>query len=195
MSGEAREFAEMDIYDRLGRRKYLNGPERRRFAGYAETLPLSERTFCLMFFFTGARISEILELTPDRLDIAEGVVVIRSLKRRRKYVFRAIHLPNAFLRDLSQMALASPEQPRLWNFSRKKGYRIIIDAMRAIGVSGAHACPKGIRHAFGMACAEKSIPLPTISKWMGHSSIKTTSIYLNAIGQEERNYAKRIWDY
>jgi len=28
---------------------------------------------------------------------------------------------------------------------------------------------------------------------MGHSSIITTAIYLNAIGKEERMFAKRLW--
>ncbi|SRR5579862_1968814 len=191
MSGEAREFAEMDIYDRQGRRKYLTGAERRRFRAHAETLAARERTFCLMLYFTGARISEALELSPERIDTAVGVIVLRSLKRRKKLVFRAIPLPRPYLQELK--ALASPRRDRLWPFSRKTGYRIVCKAMRAVKIFGVHACPKGLRHGFGMACAEQNIPLPTISKWMGHSSIKTTSIYLNAVGREERRYAKRIW--
>ena len=193
MSGEAREIAEMDIYDRHGRRKYLTAAERRRFRVHADTLSPRERTFCLMLYFTGARISEALELSPERIDTAVGVVVLRTLKRRRKRLFRSIPLPRPYLQELKRMALAAPHQDRLWPFSRKTGYRIVRNAMHAVKISGVHACPKGLRHGFGMACAEKGIPLPTISKWMGHSSIKTTSIYLNAVGREERRYAKRIW--
>jgi integrase len=65
--------------------------------------------------------------------------------------------------------------------------------MRQAGISGPHACPKGLRHGFGIACVQKNIPLPTIAKWMGHSTINTTAIYLNAVGDEERQFAKRIW--
>ena len=193
MSGKAREFAEMDIYDCQGRRKYLTGSERRRFRAHAETLPPRERTFCMMLYFTGARISEALELSPERIDAAVGVIVLRSLKRRQKRLFRAIPLPRDYLQELKRAAQATPQPARLWPFSRKTGYRIVRNAMHAIKISGVHACPKGLRHGFGMACAEKGIPLPTISKWMGHSSIRTTSIYLNAVGLEERRYAKRIW--
>jgi site-specific recombinase XerD len=82
---------------------------------------------------------------------------------------------------------------RLWTFSRKTGYRIVKQVMEAAGIKGVPACPKGLRHGFGVACVEANIPLPTIAKWMGHSSIETTAIYLNVIGKEERGLARRTW--
>jgi integrase len=191
MSGKDRPSVELEIYDRHGRRKYLTADERRRFHAQAQTLPGLERSFCLMFYFTGLRISEALELTAASIDPGEGVVVIRTLKRRNPRIFRAVPLPSDFLRSLQRAAAASPD--RLWPYCRKTGYRILKKAMRQAGISGPHACPKGLRHGFGIACVQKNIPLPTIAKWMGHSTINTTAIYLNAVGDEERQFAKRIW--
>lgn len=191
MSRAAQHSAETDIYDGQGRRKYLTASERRRFRAEAEKLPTLEKNFSLMLYFTGLRISEALEMTPQRLDLASGVVMIRSLKRRKDSVFRAVPLPRDYLRDLQRMA--SPSQTRLWPFSRKTGYRIIKSVMKDARISGLHASPKGLRHGFGIACVQKNIPLPTIAKWMGHSTINTTAIYLNAVGREERLFAKRIW--
>jgi integrase len=188
-----RNVAEIEIYDRRGRRKYLTDKERRQFRACAETVPADMRGFCLMFFFTGLRISEALELTPERLDAAQGAVLIRTLKRRTRTHFRAVPLPRAFLKELQTMAAGKKPEDRLWPFSRRTGYRHIKKLMKNAGISGAHACPKGLRHGFGIACVQKNIPLPTVSKWMGHSSIATTAIYLNAMGDEERQFAKRIW--
>jgi integrase len=193
MSAAARHIAEMDIYDPHGRRKYLTPGERRQFRDRAKTLPEPERSFCLMFYFTGLRISEALELTPERIDLADGVVIIRCLKRRRTGLFRAVPLPASYLRALKRLASPSSPRTRLWPFSRKTGYRIIKKAMREAKISGLHACPKGLRHGFGIACVQNNIPLPTIAKWMGHSTIQTTAIYLNAVGREERLFAQRIW--
>lgn len=193
MSGENRRLAETEIYDAHGQRKYLTAAERARFRAHAETLPPAQRTFCLMLYFTGARISEALELTPPRLDLAEGVVRLRTLKRRKDGVFRSVPLPRGYLREVQRMAVAAPGAVRLWPFSRKTGYRIVKAAMRATRIAGAPASPKGLRHGFGIACVQKNIPLPLIAKWMGHSTIKTTAIYLNAVGHEERQFAKRIW--
>jgi integrase len=190
MSRTNQEVAEITLYDRFGRRKYLTPSERGRFKAYAQTLPIREQTFCLMFYFTGLRISEALELTPHRLDTEAGVVIIRTLKRRKDGVFRALPLPRTYLRRLAQIR---NEQGRLWPFSRKTGYRIIKTALADAGISGIHASPKGLRHGFGIACAQRNIPLPTISKWMGHSSITTTATYVNAVGREEREFARRIW--
>jgi hypothetical protein len=30
-------------------------------------------------------------------------------------------------------------------------------------------------------------------KWMGHSKIETTAIYANALGEEQRQIAERMW--
>lgn len=187
------DISEIDIYDRFGRRKYLTAAERQRFRVQAGMLPAPEMNFCLMYYFTGLRISEGLELAFLSLDPAEGVVMIRSLKRRKKALFRAVPLPRDYLRDLQRMAAGSSPHDRLWPFSRKTGYRVIKRVMQDAKISGIHACPKGLRHGFGIACVQKNIPLPTISKWMGHSTINTTAIYLNAVGREERLFAKRIW--
>lgn len=194
MSQGKRQIAETEIYDRQGRRKYLTASERRRFRDNAKTLPLREQTFCLIHYFAGLRISEALALTVHSVDVAEGIVIIETLKRRKTGVFRAVPLPRSFLKQLQRMgAAAASVGQRLWQFSRKTGYRIIKAVMAAAKISGLHASPKGLRHGFGIACVQKSIPLPTIAKWMGHSDIKTTAIYLNAVGREERLFAKRIW--
>lgn len=185
--------SDTDIYDRQGRRKYLTTGERVRFRVCAAKLKPLEKCFCLLFYYTGLRISEALEVGRERLDLAEGVVRIRTLKRRKDGVFRAVPLPRSFLRELARLGASSPEKERLWPFSRKTGYRLIKSVMRDAKISGIHACPRGLRHSFGIACVQKNIPLPTISKWMGHSSINTTAIYLNAVGREERLFAKRIW--
>jgi hypothetical protein len=70
------------LYDRDGDRKYLTVSERTAFLAAARMLPPSERTFCLMLAYTGARISEVLALTSARIDSEAGVVILESLKKR-----------------------------------------------------------------------------------------------------------------
>ncbi len=79
------------LYDREGRRKYLVVDERRQFIQVAQNLkdPLA-RTFCLTLAYTGARISEILALTARQLDFEIQTVVINSMKKRRRFSYRAV---------------------------------------------------------------------------------------------------------
>ena len=43
------------------------------------------------------RLSEALALTADRVDLAAGVLVIESLKKRRVGIYRAVPVPPALL--------------------------------------------------------------------------------------------------
>jgi integrase/recombinase XerD len=60
-------------------------------------------------------------------------------------------------------------------------------------IAGGMASPKGLRHGFGVACLAQKIPLPTVKKWLGHARMETTAIYLDVMGDEERELAKRLW--
>ena len=79
-------------------------------------------------------------------------------------------------------------------WSRMTGWRKIKAVMHKAGIDGTRATPKGLRHAFGIACSQKGIQLNMVQKWLGHADIKTTAIYSDAIGQEERNIAQRLWE-
>ena len=58
---------------------------------------------------------------------------------------------------------------------------------------GPHKCPKGLRHGFGVHAISKDVPLNMLSKWMGHASLEMTAIYANALGEEHRGIASRMW--
>lgn len=193
MSNVKQRLAEISLHDCQGRRKYVTARERQRFRQKAEQLPATERAFCLLFYLTGLRISEALALKVTNFDFEERVVVIHTLKRRRTGIYRAIPLPPCFLKIMAEITASLPDDSAVWQFSRKTGYRLIKALMAKSKITGLPASPKGLRHGFGIACAQQNVPLPTIAKWMGHSSITTTAIYLQAVGQEEREFAKRIW--
>jgi integrase len=53
--------------------------------------------------------------------------------------------------------------------------------------------PKGFRHGYGVNAVLKGVPLNMVSKWMGHSSLEVTAVYANALGEEQRELANRMW--
>ncbi len=46
---------------------------------------------------------------------------------------------------------------------------------------------------FGVMAITQGIPLNMVSKWMGHASLEVTAIYANALGEEQRAIAARMW--
>jgi integrase len=58
--------------------------------------------------------------------------------------------------------------------------------MAAAGVSGAPAMPRGLRHSFGVNAFQSNVPPNLVQRWLGLASLRTTSIYGDVIGPEER---------
>jgi len=182
------------IFDNQGQRKYLTPKERDRFIQASLKLTLAEQTFCLLLAYSGCRPSEALELPKGRLDMEMRAVVIRSLKKRRiEAVYRVIPLPEWVLEKLYQHSRRLSEHDRLWPWSRGKGWYVVKRVIATLELSGTHACPKGLRHGFGVASVQAGVPLNLVQRWLGHEKLETTAIYANAIGDEEREIAKRFW--
>lgn len=62
----------MNLFDSTGQRKDLNNVERQVFLQETQKQPREVRTFCLVLYYTGCRISEALALTPRQIDFQES---------------------------------------------------------------------------------------------------------------------------
>ena len=63
--------------------------------------------------------------------------------------------------------------------------------MRKAGIAESLCKPKALRHAFAVEAGQKAIPLSIVQRWLGHARVETTAIYASAIGDEERDLARR----
>ncbi|MCP5048127.1 MAG: site-specific integrase, partial [bacterium] len=161
------------------------------------------RTFCTTLYYTGCRISEALELTPRRIDLSGNLVIFESLKKRRRGVFRAVPVPSDYIDTMNMVHAIRDAQDGqkkavldhpLWDWSRTTAWRRVKDVMDSSGIQpGPHLCPKGLRHGYGIHAITEKVPLNMLQKWMGHSDLKTTSIYANAVGEEQNKIASRMW--
>jgi integrase/recombinase XerD len=192
--------AGMSLYGSTGSRKYLNAAERRRFIKAARRAPLDVQLFCLVLNLTGGRISEILALTPAAIDIDSGVANITTLKRRKHGIVRQVPLPHVLLNDLNRVfGLRRMQRDpdfayrRIWKWSRTTAWRRVKEVMAAANVSGTPAMPKGLRHGFGVKAFQSNVPPHLVQRWLGHASLRTTSIYGDVVGLEERAFATRMW--
>jgi integrase len=191
----------LSLFGQAGSRKYLNAAERQRFIEAAHHAPPKIRLFCLMLGWSGARISEALALTPASIDIESGVASIQTLKRRKRGVVRQVPLPSDVLDELDREfklreAQHDPElaNQRIWRWSRTTAWRRVKEVMAEAGIAGTPATPKGLRHGFGVNAFQSNVPPHLIQRWLGHASLRTTAIYGDVIGPDERAFAARMWD-
>jgi len=151
--------AGMGLHTVDGARKYLTAGERDAFLREAERAERTVRTLCMTLAYAGCRLSEALALTADRVDLAAGVLVFESLKKRRTGIYRTVPVPPALLDALDlvhgirelQARRAKGRGERLWPWSRMTGWRAVHAVMAAARLDGPHASPKGLRHGSGVA--------------------------------------------
>jgi integrase len=175
-----------NLYAATGR-KYLTGAERRRFSKAADTASPRVRLFCLVLMWSGGRLSETLALSPAAIDLELGTASIETLPRQVLHELDHVFGLRAAQRDPSRA-----RRP-LWPWSRTTGWRHVKQVMKIAGIAGACAMPKGLRHAFGVAAFQTKVPPHLIQRWLGHASFRTTAIYGDVIGREERLIAARMW--
>jgi integrase/recombinase XerD len=82
---------------------------------------------------------------------------------------------------------------RLWPWHRVTAWRIIKRVMYRSSIVGRQACPRGLRHAFGVGSLQSGVPLNLAQRWLGHAHISTTAIYAAASGPEEIFFIRRFW--
>jgi integrase len=199
-----------ELFNSAGKRLYLTDSERKKFLAAADDEDRLVRSFCYVLAHTGCRISEALQLVGERIDFAAGAIVFESLKKRKRGIYRAVPVPPAVLEMLAMVhglkdkkkrpagkkktsGAKEKSPPPLWDFGRTTAWKHVIAVMKAAGVKGPQATPKGLRHGFGVAAIQAGIPLNLLQRWLGHAQLTTTAIYANAVGPEERNIAARMW--
>ena len=203
--------SEMRLYSPEGERLYLSADERQRFLQAAREEEREDRLFCHVLHYTGARPSEVLELTPDRISVTEKTLTFKTLKKRKTDAqgktklpqFRTIPVPDELIDNLDlvfdlrriERQVKTSHLP-IWTVHRVTAWRMVKRVMKRAGINGKQATSKGLRHGFGIAMlsGEKPLPLNILRDLMGHTSTTTTEIYLQAVGAEKRKLVMQAWD-
>ena len=191
--------ADFTLIDARGR-KYLTAAERTRFLAAVRTHPKpAVQTLAQTLAQTGCRVSEALATRACDVDLEAREVRIATLKRRRA-AWRTVPVPEDLIHAFELVhrlrraqGSARGAKSLLWPITRQTANRQVGAIMRTAGIEGPQACPRGLRHSFGVAAVTAGVPLPTIAAVLGHASLTTTAIYTTAIGAEARELVSRIW--
>ena len=183
----------MRLYSRRSERLYLNREERHAFRFAAEHARDDIALLCLILLMTGCRLSEALNIRPQDIQSEEGILAITSLKKRTKHHVREIPVPE-FLVQRILARIAERGSRRLFPQNRSTAWRQVKSVMQEACIEGKHGSPKGLRHSFGVYCAFNNVAMPLCQRWMGHADLRTTAIYYQIVGREEREMASRLWE-
>jgi len=133
------------------------------------TLPHHKLAF-LLAFGSGLRISEVLSVRPEQVDMDEQTIFIKEGKGCKD---RVVPTPRGFRDD------------HLWMLPIKCGARALQMAFKKNAKEAGILDKKptlhfhSLRHGFGTQCIRKGIDINKVKMLMGHESVSTTDIYIH----------------
>lgn len=167
-----------------------------------------------LMYDTGARVQEIINLTPEAVNITSTPYTVRLLGKGKKY--RVVPLMEAQILLLKQymeenhlMETCHLKHPLFFNSRKEKLTRTGVAYILSTYVKMARTInPKiipdsischSLRHSKAMHLLQAGVNLVYIRDILGHVSVQTTEVYAKADSQQkrealEKNYLKLIPD-
>ena len=134
-----------------------------------------------LFYSSGLRLSELVGLGLDGLDLPAGLVRVRGKGNKARELPVGRKAREAMEAWLPLRALANPQDGAV--FVGRQGKRLTPRAIqlrvRQAGVRelGQHLHPHMLRHSFASHMLESSQDLRAVQELLGHADIATTQIY------------------
>ncbi len=147
-----------------------------------------------LLYATGIRVSELIELNVDDVNLQLGILYCRSGKSERvvpiydeakdavaDYIKRA---RNAVILDYNETALFTN-----MNGSRmtRQGFWKIVKAYAQSANIEKDITPHTLRHSFATHLLENGAQLKDIKEMLGHSDISSTQVYAKVVKERYKN--------
>lgn len=150
-----------------------------------------------MFFATGARVYEISNIRKECIDLQSGLICIRGKGDKERYVQIANEEILDWLRGYYWENRNEIEASGFF-FVNNRGGKITEQSIRlmlkkytkAAGIS-RNITPHMFRHSFATYLIEEGVDVSCVQQILGHSSIKTTQIYIHIAARKQAEILQR----
>ena len=151
-----------------------------------QPLGLRDRAMLETLYSAGLRVSELVGINDQDLDLTQGVVRVRGKGRRERlspvgsYAQRAIRRWVA-KRKLAKDVSAGPHAPTFTNkFGRRMTTRSVgrmLEKYLKITGLDQRTTPHTLRHSFATHLLDHGADIRSVQELLGHKSLATTQIY------------------
>jgi len=158
-------------------------------------------TFLRFLWQGGARVSEALQVTRSDVNLQGECVRVETKKQhpntdgsKKPPKYRRVYFGpdlKGFL-ALHMSVIDTKPGTRLWPWTRQHAWRMVGQLARRAGIDPSHCHPHAFRHGLAMNLMNQGVPMPVVSRVLGHADIKTTGIYLQVGDDLQRSYIKGV---
>ncbi len=149
-----------------------------------------------MFFATGARVYEISNLKKQDIDLDSGIIKLFGKGNKDRYVQIGNQEILQLMKEYYVMNQKEIDEGEFFfinrcgkRFSEQSIRRMIRKYSHQAGIS-IHITPHMFRHSVATYLLEEGVDIMYIQKILGHSSIKTTQIYLHIASKKQMEILK-----
>lgn len=171
---------------------FLEQPECTDLKGYRD------RAMLELLYATGIRVSELIELDVDDLNLPGGVLKCFSKGKERIIPLypAAIRALGEYVSNVRPQLVDSPEETALFvnmsgeRMSRQGFWKLIKYYQEKAGIQ-KDITPHTLRHSFAAHLLENGADLRSIQEMLGHADISSTQIYSKLINQKIKDVYKK----
>ena len=147
-----------------------------------------------VMYATGMRVSELIELDVDDVNLDLGIIKCAGAKKSRAIPLYpgALRALTAYLRDIRGTLIISDDEKALFvNISgarmSRQGFWKILKHYQATAHIEKDITPHTLRHSFAVHLLENGADLGSVQELMGHSDISSTQMYTHMINQKVKS--------
>ncbi len=142
---------------------------------------LRDRAMLELLYATGLRVTELVEITPERINWKEGYLLVKGKGNKERLVpigSTALAVTRRYLRERG----AGDEKRPLFlswgrkGFTRVGFWKMIRRYARRAGITKSIS-PHTLRHSFATHLLAGGADLRVVQEMLGHADINTTQIY------------------
>lgn len=151
-----------------------------------------------LMYATGIRVSELIELNIDDVNIEVGVIKCANAKKGRVIPLypAALKALKAYLKDIRNSMLADPDEPALFvnvngaRMSRQGFWKILKHYQQTAGIE-KEITPHTLRHSFAVHLLENGADIDSLQELMGHCDISSTQMYTQMVNHKIKSVYKK----
>ncbi len=140
--------------------------------------------------FTGARISEVINIKPDDIDFRNAEIRLITLKRhnpKKKGVYRIIPVPANLTGEIASYIAQYPHmKDKAFKVDRSNFNKVFKELCIESNIPQELAHPHILRHTRAIELLRAGVPVTIVQDLLGHSALTTTAVYLKMSGQEAK---------